>query len=117
MANRQNKKSNQRLFKELLRDPDRKSLFRMTYELIVSAYLNTGNFRYIISAGTYLKSSTTNYKDFVPNKFAGKISVLINDHKSKEVLDNKLFFNFFYSQFDINLPKILLYNHKKHVYY
>ena len=62
---------------------------------------------------SYLKKRVKNYKDFVPNKLSGKISLLINDHSIKDVLDNKLFFDFFYGKFDINLPRLIMYNNKK----
>jgi hypothetical protein len=110
MANK-NRKSNSRLFKEFLRDPDRKSLLRITYELIVLFFKYREIPVHYFSRYIF-KKETKNFRDFVPNKVAGKISLLINDHKSKEVIDNKLFFNFFYGQFNIPLPNILIYNHK-----
>jgi len=105
------RKSNPELIIEILKDPDRKSLPRITYELII-LFLRYRELPAHYFSRYIFKKQTRNFKDFLPNKFAGKISVLINDHKSKEVLDNKLFFNFFYGQFDIRLPKIILYNHK-----
>jgi hypothetical protein len=106
-----NRKSNSRLVKEFLGDPDRKSLLRIMYELIVLFFKYREIPVHYFSRYIF-KKETRNFKDFVPNKVAGKISVLINDHKSKEVIDNKLFFNFFYGQFNIPLPNILIYNHK-----
>jgi hypothetical protein len=102
--------SNLELFKAFMKDPDRKSVLRITYELFVLLI----KFREIpvhYFSRYIFKKETENFKDFVPNKLAGKISIRINDHKSKEVLDNKLFFNLFYGQFDIAVPNILMYNH------
>lgn len=102
--------SNPELFKAFINDPDRKSVLRISYELFFLLI----KFREIpvhYFSRYLFKKKTRNYKDFVPNKLAGKISIRINDHKSKEVLDNKLFFNLFYSQFDIKVPNILMYNH------
>jgi hypothetical protein len=105
------KKSNLELVKDLLKDPDRKSLFRITYELLILLFTYKEIPVHYFSRYAF-KKQTKNFRDFVPNKLVGRISVLINDHNSKEALDNKLFFNFFYSQFDLKLPKILLYNHR-----
>ncbi len=106
-----NYKSNLQLCADLMKDPDRKSLVRIIYESIILLFKYRELPVHYFSRYAF-KKDITNFKDFVPNKFAGRISVLINDHKSKEVLDNKLFFNFFYGQFDIRLPKIVLYNNK-----
>ncbi len=59
------------------------------------------------------KKGVSNIKDFLPNKFLSEIPSLFNEKRVKEVLDNKLYFHLFYSQFNIRLPKILLYNHKR----
>jgi len=48
----------------------------------------------------------------LPNKLLGTIPSMFNDKKEKEVLDNKLFFDLYYRRFDINLPKLLMYNIK-----
>jgi hypothetical protein len=54
-----------------------------------------------------------NGKEFLPAKLAAKIPSLFNDRRLKEVLDNKLYFDLYYKQFNINLPKIILYNHER----
>jgi len=105
------KKNNLELFKELLKDPDRKSLLRITYELLILLFIYREIPVHYFSRYIF-KKQTQNFRDYLPNKMSGKISVLINDHKIKDVLDNKLFFNFFYSQFHINVPNILLYNNR-----
>jgi hypothetical protein len=105
--------SNVALFKDLLKDPDRKSITRIIYELfyllIIYREIPVHYFsRYLF------KKQITNIKDFLPNKFLGnKITPNFNDQKVKEVLDNKLFFDFYYGQFNITLPKILMYNYRK----
>jgi hypothetical protein len=110
MAN-QIEKSNLELLNELLKDPERKSLIKISYELIVLLFTYKEMPVHYFSRYIF-KKKTKNFKDFVPNKFAGKISVLINDHTIKDVLDNKLFFDFFYGRFDITLPRLLMYNSK-----
>jgi len=110
MAN-QIEKSNLELINELLKDPERKSLIKISYELIVLLFTNREIPIHYFSRYVF-KKQTKNFKDFVPNRFAGKISVLINDHSIKDVLDNKLFFDFFYGRFEITLPKLIMYNNK-----
>lgn len=58
------------------------------------------------------KRRIKNFKDFLPNKFSGRITCLFNDNREKDVLDNKLSFDLFYRQYNLNLPNILMYNDK-----
>jgi len=100
------------LLVEIIKDPDRKSLIRIIYELFflycISRELPTHYF------GRYLfKKNAINIRGFLPNRFAEKIVPFFNDKKFKEVLDNKFYFDLFYRQFNIIMPEILMYNHKK----
>jgi hypothetical protein len=107
------KRTKLELFIELLKDPDRKSLFQIISEflnlLLIHREFPTHYFsRYLF------KKRTTNIKDYLPNKLLDeKIPSILNDKKVKEVLDNKLYFDLYYSQFNISLPKIVMYNHKE----
>ncbi len=40
-----------------------------------------------------------------------KQKALFNEDSAREILDNKLFFNLFYGEFNLPLPNILMYNH------
>src|ERR1035437_4094285 len=101
------------LFIDFLKDPDRKPLSKIIYELFYLTFLYRELPIHYFSRFLF-KKGITNIKDYLPNKFLGKkITPNFNDQKVKEVLDNKLFFDFFYSQFNISLPKILMYNHKR----
>jgi hypothetical protein len=97
--------------REILKDPDRKPLTRMIYELFyLSLIYKELPFHYVTR---YLfKKEATNIKNYLPNKLISRIPSYFNDKKVKEVLDNKLYFDLFYRQFGINLPKIIMYNHK-----
>ena len=58
------------------------------------------------------KKTTTNIKDYLPNKILdAEMKLFFNDYSHSEVLENKLFFDLYYRQFDISLPKILMHNH------
>lgn len=107
-----NKLTNLELCTELLKDPDRKPLLRIIYELFYLFFLYRELPVHYFSRYLF-KKGTTNIKDYLPNHFLGKkITHVLNDYRVKEVLDNKLFFDLFYRQFNISLPKILMYNHR-----
>jgi len=77
--------------------------------LVLFFYYNEVPVHYM---GRYLfKKNAKNIKDFVPNKLSGRIVPKFNDQRLKQVLDNKLYFYLYYSQFGINLPKIIAFNH------
>ncbi|MBE0655884.1 MAG: hypothetical protein IH594_18935, partial [Bacteroidales bacterium] len=59
------------------------------------------------------KIGMANGKDFLPIKFAAKIAPRLNDQRFKEVLDNKLYFDLYYNQFNVRIPKTILFNHGK----
>jgi len=77
--------------------------------IVLFFYYNEVPVHYI---GRYLfKKDAGNIKDFVPNKLSGSIVPKFNDQRLKQVLDNKLYFYLYYSQFGIHLPKIIAFNH------
>jgi len=49
----------------------------------------------------------------MPAKFLYKIKSFFNKDDVREVMENKLYFDLFYKQFNISLPKIVMYNHRK----
>jgi hypothetical protein len=101
------------LFAEILKDPDRKSIPRIIYEFFYLFLIYRELPKHYFSRYLF-KKGITNIRDYLPNKFLGeKVTPFFNDKKFKEVLDNKLYFDLFYRQFNISLPKILMYNHKR----
>ena len=101
------------LFIKILKDPERKSLIRITYEalslLVIYKELPVHYFSRFL-----FKDSIKNVRDYLPNKFLGeKFTHVFNDKIVKQVLDNKLFFDFYYRQFNIKLPEIFMYNIKQ----
>ena len=96
---------------EILKDPERKPLtgiLRDNLNLMIHHRALPVHYfsRYLFKKGM------TNIRDYVPNGLAMKIAPALNDGKVKDVLDNKLYFSLFYGQFDLPLPKILMYNHR-----
>jgi hypothetical protein len=97
---------------ELRNDPDRKPLSQMIYELFYLMLKQKELPRHYFSRYLF-KKGITNLKDYLPNNLLNdKIPGLVNDSNVKEVLDNKLYFDMFFRQFDLALPKILMYNYK-----
>lgn len=76
-------------------------------EIISLAYLNKSIPRHYFTRYLF-KKNRTNIRDYFPNKFLESIKPFFNDQGDKEVLENKLYFNFFYNQFNISIPKIYL---------
>lgn len=105
------KRTRAQMMVEILKDPERKPLTGILHDnlnlLIHHRELPVHYFsRYLFKKGM------TNIRDYVPNGLAMKIAPALNDGKVKDVLDNKLYFSLFYGQFDLPLPKILVYNHR-----
>jgi hypothetical protein len=96
---------------ELLKDPDRKSIIRIIRELVILSITFREIPTHYFTRYLY-KKRINNIRDYLPNKLLATIPSMFNDNKEKAVLDNKLFFDLFYRQFDVNLPKLLMYNIK-----
>jgi hypothetical protein len=101
-----------RILGEVYKDPERKNVWIIARELIsLFFYYRELPVHYV---GRYLfKKDINNIKDFVPNKLSGLIAPKFNDQRLKQVLDNKLYFYLYYSQFGINLPVVIACNHGK----
>jgi len=107
------KESKFRKVKSYLRvysDPERKSIFRITRELSTLLWTHK---EIPINYFTYylFKKGMPNGKDFLTSKLAAMIPSHYNDQRLKEVLDNKLYFDLFYKQFNVRIPKTILFNH------
>ncbi|WP_027339028.1 sugar-transfer associated ATP-grasp domain-containing protein [Halonatronum saccharophilum] len=94
--------------KVFLKDKDKKSYPRMAYE-ITKIILNTKSLpRHYFSACLY-KNYISNYLDYISVNQYDKIKRKLQNRNFKELLDNKLFFQYYF-QDKINVPKILAYN-------
>ncbi len=99
------------VFYEVFKDPDRKPLLKIFYELFYLLFIFKELPVHYFSRFLF-KKEITDVKKYVPNKLTDKIALNFNDQTVKDVLDNKLFFDYFYARFNISLPKILMYNFK-----
>lgn len=97
---------------EVMRDPDRKSIFTIVYETVTLLFIYREIPVHYFTRYLF-KKEITNFRDFLPNKFYDKITSHFNDKSVKDVLDDKLYFDMFYSKFNISLPKILMFNNKQ----
>jgi len=97
---------------ELLRDPERKSLIRILFEC-VHLMLRYQVFPSYYFSRYLFKKDKRNVVNYLPSKFLYRIKAKFNEAEARKVLDNKLFFDFYYRQFNFNLPIIWMYNHRK----
>lgn len=97
---------------EFYNDKHRKSIFRIFSELIYLSFVHKCLPYHYFSRYLFRKDRP-NIRVFLPNKLLHATKLKVNDFKVAEVLENKLYFDLFYRQFNISLPKILMFNHRK----
>jgi hypothetical protein len=107
------KRSPARLLAELIKDPERKPILKIIEELIYLFFYHKALPRQYFSRYLFKNGKNNIQNYFTDNFLYYKIKPFFNDKEVREVLENKLFFDFFYRQFDIALPKILMYNHRQ----
>jgi hypothetical protein len=98
------------LIMQLYRDPERKSVMRMVYELVYLTFKFRTIPRHYFSRFLF-KQDRVNIDDYYPSKVLYDLKPHFNERGATETLENKLFFDFFFRQFNIPLPAILMYNH------
>jgi hypothetical protein len=95
----------------LLQDPDRKSLFRIVTELTL-LFIRYRELPLFYFSRYLFKKQKTNIQDYLPTKFLYKIKARFNEENVREVLENKLFFDYYFRQLEIQLPQIWMFNHR-----
>lgn len=98
------------LIVQLYRDPERKSILRMAAEIIYLTLKFRSIPRHYFSRFLF-KKDRVNISDYYPSKVLYNIKPHFNERGATEILENKLFFDFYYRQFSIPVPAILMYNH------
>ncbi len=97
---------------QFLRDPERKSLPRIAYEMTVLMFKYRELPVHYFSRYLF-KKDIKNYKDYLPNNFFDtRIKPVFNDKSLKEVLDNKLYFDMFFNKVGVNVPEIIMFNNR-----
>jgi len=105
------RRSRYQMLKEILNDPDRKSIAVMAGDL-VSLLLKYRELPVHYFSRYLFKKGAGNVRDYVPNRLSGMIAPYFNEARLKQVLDNKLYFSMYYGQFGIETPRIIAFNHK-----
>jgi hypothetical protein len=101
-----------RKFKSLisvLRDIDRKPIARMVYE-IVHLLIKTKKIPMHYFASLLYKNNVKNYLEYLDLKEMRRIQEILCDVGVTEILNNKLFFQEYYSLHDFPLPHFIGYN-------
>ena len=101
-----------RAVKKLKNDKDAKPFHRMILDMIYLTFVWRKLPNHYFSRFLY-KKDKLNIKDYVPNKILHRIKPNFIDPQVIEVVENKLFFDLFYSKLNIPVPKILMFNHRK----
>jgi hypothetical protein len=107
------RKSNKELLFEVLKDPERKSIFTMLVDILTLTVHNKKLPLHYF--GKYLfKKGKLNIKDYYSNNYLYyKFKPFFNEKAVIDVVENKLFFDYYYNQFNIPLPKLLMFSYQK----
>src|SRR5271166_3855791 len=99
------------LLKKFLTNPDRKPLWKIIMECLYLTILYRTLPRHYFGRLLF-KKEITNIKDFIPNPMIIKLTSFFNEREVIEVQENKHFFDLYYGQLGLRLPKILMYNYR-----
>ncbi len=100
------------LVKELLNDPERKSILKIFFELVYLLLLYRTLPSHYFSRYLF-KKDKANISDYFPSQFLYAIKARFNEQGVRSILDNKLFFDFYFRKLHFNnLPPIWMYNHR-----
>jgi len=109
---RSNSFTNFELMMELLKDSERKSIFQITQEILKLTLLYKSIPGYYFSRYLF-KTHCVNIENYLPNKFLYNLKSRFNEKEVCEVIENKLYFDLFYRQLGINVPDMVMYNHRQ----
>lgn len=98
---------------QVIRDPERKPLPKIIYELIALSIVKKSFPPNFYMSRYLFKKSRTNIYDFYPYSYFGKLNRFFNDDEARPVLENKLFSHLFYTPLDVAMPRLLAFNHNE----
>lgn len=110
-----NKKNRIIILCDIIKDPERKSVSKILKELLKLLLIHR-EFPGHYFSDFLFKNYASGVENYLPSKRAARIVPRLNDPGLKEVLDNKLYFSLFYSKFNIELPRVLMFNHGNQFY-
>ncbi len=105
------KKSGLRIIIEILNDPDRKPILQIIPELLYLAFFYRKLPLHYFSRYLF-KKDRKNITDYYPDKFLHKLKFSFNDFSTSEVLENKLYFSFYFGRLNLSTPEILMFNNR-----
>ncbi len=103
------KKSGRKIILEILKDPERKSIFRITSEFLYLAFFYCRLPLHYFSRYLF-KKGRNNITAYYPDSYLHKLKYSFNDFNTSEVLENKLYFSLYFNRLEINTPEILMFN-------
>lgn len=106
------KLSKARLFYEIYKDPERKPLAQMLTEIGYLTFFNKAVPRVYFSRYLF-KKGKENILNYIPSDHLDRVTAFFNEKDTSLTLENKLYFDLYYRQFNIRLPKTIMYNLKK----
>ena len=103
------KKSKLLLINELIADPDRKSILNIMSDMLSLTLYHKSFPRYYFSRYLF-KKGRTNIKDYFSNEFLYyKFKPRFNDNTASDIVENKLFFDFYFIFFSFCFRSLLKY--------
>lgn len=99
------------------KDNDKKPFFKVVHEM-TRCWANEGEFPMHYITRFLYKKGVDNYLDYMGDKKIGKIQTnpILHDRNLVQTLQNKVFFNYYFENTDIRLPRMLAYNYKNNFY-
>ena len=111
-ANTDKRQSNLKRLLMVLKDPERKSLPRIISEIICISFAKRKFPPSFYMSRFLFKKFRTNIFDFYPYSYFDRLNRVFNDDEARTVLENKLFTHYFYSRFNVAMPRLLAFNHR-----
>ncbi len=93
-------------------DKERKPVYRILYELFLLWIIHKRFPSHYFGRHLY-KKDRKNIHDFLPNKLLWSLWNKFNDLDAANLLKNKLYYNLFFDQLNISIPRILMFNHQR----
>ncbi len=101
-----------KLIAELYKDPERKSILRILFELCCLWVLYRTIPSHYFSRYLFKRDITT-VRDYIPGKLLYKRKAKFNERSARNMLDNKFFFDLYYRQLDFPLPQLWMHNTRR----
>jgi hypothetical protein len=102
-------------FNIVLKDKQRKTIWRIILDLLLITINDKSIPKYYFSRYLY-KKDKNNFKDFINNKVLYGLEEKLNDRSAICILNNKSLFSLYFSNYNINIVKNIMFNYKNNFY-